>query len=71
MMTDEQWHAWLRTAVPATSADAPIRDLWPDLARRGNRRSIPWSPIDIALAAGLAIVLLAFPRMVLALAYHL
>jgi len=51
------------------------RDLWPAMLRRlqeGEERpssTVPW--YDWALAAGLAGVLLLFPKLALLLAYHL
>lgn len=47
------------------------RDLWPELLRRLDERPVrvPW--YDWALAGSIAVMFLAFPRLILVLAYHL
>ena len=75
-MTDEERLAeLLRRAVPPVSShpldDArPPHDLWPRIA---HRMEAPprWSPLDLALAAAVAIALILFPQALWLIAYHL
>ncbi len=52
-MTDPEARltGWLRRAVPPLGAEAPRRDLWPDVRARleRGRRPVPW--VDWAIAA--------------------
>ena len=53
-------------------ADAELkRDLWPDMRRRLDERTLRVSLLDWALLAAVAAWMFAFPREVLALLYHL
>ena len=47
------------------------RDLWPDLRRRIDERSVRVSIFDWALIAAIVAWAVAFPEGVLALLYHL
>ena len=47
------------------------RDLWPDMRRRLDERTMRVSILDWTLAAAVAVWVLAFPEGVLALLYHL
>ena len=51
---DEDLTRWLRRAVPPLGAEAPRRDLWPDLQVRleSGRRPLSW--VDWAIAAAAA-----------------
>ena len=75
-MTDEERLAeLLRRAVPPVSFDvlddarAP-HDLWPRVARC-LQPSPRWSPLDLALAAVVAIALILFPQALWLIAYHM
>ncbi len=69
----------LQTALPPAHDDLPPRDLWPELRQRiaadpaSSARplipSIPW--FDWALAAGVALVAVAFPAAVPLFFYYL
>ena len=47
------------------------RDLWPDFRRRLDERTLRVSLLDWALLAAVAAWMIAFPRELLALLYHL
>jgi hypothetical protein len=47
------------------------RDLWPDMRRRLDERTMRLSLLDWALLAAVAAWFLAFPEAALALLYHL
>lgn len=47
------------------------RDLWPDMRRRLDERTLRVSLFDWALIASVAVWLIAFPESVAALLYHL
>ena len=47
------------------------RDLWPDMRRRLDERTLRLSLLDWALAAAVAAWMIAVPEGVLALLYHL
>jgi hypothetical protein len=67
---DRQIRDALKHAFPPVNSEL-ARDLWPDVLRRLDARSvgIPW--YDWALVGLSAVVFLAFPRLVLLFAYHL
>jgi len=69
---EEEVRAVLRGALPAVDTEPP-RDLWPAMLRRMEEAApaarVPW--YDWALAAGLATVVLFFPKVLLLFAYHL
>ena len=75
-MTDEERLAeLLRRAMPPVRFDGltdehPSRDLWPRVARR-LQPSPRWSPLDLALAAAVAIALMLFPQALWLIAYHM
>ena len=53
-------------------ADAELkRDLWPDMRRRLDERTMRLSLLDWALAAAVAAWMITVPEGVLALLYHL
>ncbi len=60
----------LRSALPPTTTREPSRDLWPLVLERSQMRPV-WSWLDLGLAAALALVFFAFPRLLLVLVYHL
>jgi hypothetical protein len=70
MLTDEQLARSLRAALPAVSAPAPSRDVWPSIVERTNRQA-RWSLTDWSLAAVIIAGLLLFPEWFWFLAYHL
>lgn len=47
------------------------RDLWPDMRRRLDERTLRVSLIDWALIAAILATVVAFPESALALLYHL
>ena len=47
------------------------RDLWPDMRRRLDERTLRVSIFDWALIAALLVVMVAFPEAAVALLYHL
>ena len=67
---DETIREALKRAFPPVDQELS-RDLWPAMLRRLEKPvpAVPW--YDWALIAGLAGVLLFFPKLVLLLAYHL
>ena len=75
-MTDEERLAeLLRRAVPPVRLEVlteghPSRDLWPRVARR-LQPSPRWSPLDLALAAAVALALILFPQALWLIAYHM
>ena len=69
MIDDTRLAALLRSAMPPVNASAPSRDLWP-LVARGARQHASWSWLDLALAAGVAASVFAWPDMLILLAYH-
>jgi len=72
MPKSEQIKALLKAAVPRIADEAePRRDLWPDVLRRIEREpaKVPW--FDWALAAGLVMLVAAFPSAIPVLLYYL
>jgi hypothetical protein len=69
MIDDTRLGALLRSAMPPVSASAPSRDLWPRVVRRARQRA-SWSWLDLTLAAAVAASLIAWPDMLILLAYH-
>jgi hypothetical protein len=69
MTDDDVLRALLQSALPAERR-APARDLWPGVVRRLDA-PIRWSPVDISLAAIVAVALLLFPEGVWLMAFHL
>lgn len=67
---DRQIRDILRQGFPPVNTQL-ARDLWPDVLRKLDTRSVgvPW--YDWALVGLSAAVLIAFPRLVLVFAYHL
>jgi len=63
----------LKGAVPPVGGTELRRDLWPEMRRRLEERTVrvrvPWW--DWALLAGASLLLLLFPRVIPALLYHL
>jgi hypothetical protein len=55
--------------MPPVTTALPSRDLWPLVVQRreDGRR---WSWLDVALALGVAAILVARPELLLLLAYH-
>lgn len=66
----EEIQKTLQKAFPAVDAELR-RDLWPEMLRRLDARpqKVPW--YDWALACGLAVTMVLFPKLVVLLAYHL
>ena len=61
----------LRSAMPPVGeAASPSRDLWPLVATR-HQAGTTWSWLDVGLAVGVAITLLARPDWFVLVAYHL
>ena len=69
MSDDERLLRLLRGALPPMAVPGPARDLWPLIVQRGQAPAWSWS--DIGLAAVLVALLVACPRWLLMLAYHL
>ena len=69
-MNDPRFEAMLRQALPPTADEAPARDVWLEVVARIDRGP-RWSPIDLALAAAVVVMLLLFPEWFWLLAYHL
>jgi hypothetical protein len=69
-MTDERIKDLLRLALPPPAERSAVGDLWPAVLNR-FRQPPAWSWLDLGLAAGVAIVLLMFPKAFLLLAYHM
>ena len=69
MIDDLRLAALLRSAMPPIDASAPSRDLWPLVARR-PREHASWSWLDLALAGGIAASVIAWPPLLILLAYH-
>jgi hypothetical protein len=83
MKNNDRTRTLLEQALPPVGQDQePSRDLWPELERRiaeaktaipardlNPRPAIPW--FDWVLAAGVAIVAVAFPASVPVLLYYL
>ena len=69
MNDSDRLSALLRAALSPTDDRPPARDLWPRVAERIDAPA-RWSPLDLALAAIVAVVLLMFPEGVWLLAYH-
>lgn len=67
---EEQIRSMLKQAFPSVDP-APKRDLWPALLRRLHERrtATPW--YDWAMAAVLVGLLVAFPKFIPVLFYHL
>ena len=67
----------LQQALPPVDAEpVPERDLWPAVFRRLNTQAVArprsrWVWFDWALAAGLALVAVAFPASIPLLLYYL
>ena len=74
---EEEIKKLLRQALPPVDAEpAPEHDLWPAVLRRLDSQSaaLPrsrWVWFDWALAAGLALVAVAFPASIPLLLYYL
>lgn len=69
-MTEDSLLNLLRSAMPPVTTAVPSRDLWPLVVQRsGDGRR--WSWVDVALALGAAVTLMARPELFLLLAYHL
>ena len=69
MSTEQEFHQLLRSAVPPAETRSSERDRWPDILRRGQTTA-GLSPIDLGMAAVLAVALILFPRVAWLLAYH-
>ena len=76
MMMDKDKHNDLQIRDALQRSFSPVntelgRDLWPDILRRLDTHSVsvPW--YDWALVGLSAAAFLAFPRLLLVLAYHL
>ena len=74
MRIEEHNDRQIRDALKQSFPPAPTelrRDLWPDVLRRldAGSVSVPW--YDWVLVGLSAVAFLAFPRLVLVLAYHL
>ena len=67
---EEEIKALLKEAFPPVDAGLR-RDLWPAMLQRFNAppAALPW--YDLALIAGLAAVVVLFPKFVFLFAYHL
>lgn len=67
---DRQISDALKRSFPPVNSELG-RDLWPDVLRRLDARSVgvPW--YDWVLGGLSAVALLVFPRLVLVFAYHL
>ena len=70
-LNDERIRASLRKSIAPVAERELKRDLWPQMLRRLDERSlrVPW--FDWALAALLAALILFFPKVIPALLYQL
>jgi hypothetical protein len=74
---EERLQHLLQQALPPVDAEpVPERDLWPAVFRRLNTQAVArprsrWVWFDWALAAGLALVAVAFPASIPLLLYYL
>ena len=59
-----------RAVLPITNRELK-RDLWPQMLNRLNQRPLRVSPLDWALVAMSLAGCLLFPRIILALLFHL
>lgn len=69
MTDDTRIEVLLRSALPPVVAVTPSRDMWPRIVTRSKDQQT-WSWLDIGLAAGIAIVLILRPDLLMLLAYH-
>ena len=69
-MTDEDLRLLLRSAQPPIDDRTPTRDLWPRVMERIDGRPAV-SAVDVGMAALVATVLAAYPKLLWLLAYHL
>jgi len=70
-MNDDRVKELLRAAIPR-AADAELkRDLWLDMRRRFDQRTLLVSVFDWVLIAAILASVILFPQAVLTLLYHL
>ncbi|HZR25969.1 MAG TPA: hypothetical protein VFA59_20380 [Vicinamibacterales bacterium] len=69
-MTDEDLRLLLRSVQPPIDDRTPTRDLWPRVMERIDGGPTV-SAVDVGMAALVAIVLAAYPKLLWLLAYHL
>jgi len=69
-MTDEDLRLLLRSVQPPIADRTPTRDLWPRVMERIDGGPMV-SAVDVGMAALVAIVLAAYPKLLWLLAYHL
>lgn len=69
MTDDTRIVALLRSALPPVVTVTPSRDIWPHIVKRSEDNQT-WSWLDVGLAAGIAIVLILRPDLLMLLAYH-
>lgn len=69
-MTDDEIQRLLEDALPPADA-GPDRDLWPAMRARLDQQKLRVSPFDWALIAAVLAWIIAFPKELLVLLYHL
>jgi hypothetical protein len=69
-MNDDRMQELLRRAI-APAETEPARDLWPDMRRRIDERTLRVSWLDWALVAATLAFCAVFPESILPLLYHL
>jgi hypothetical protein len=68
-MDDRRFAELIRSAMPPVADTGPARDVWP-LITQHEAHGVTWSWVDTALAAIVAIGCVAWPDLLLLLAYH-
>ncbi|HKO00304.1 MAG TPA: hypothetical protein VJ032_01340 [Thermoanaerobaculia bacterium] len=70
-MTDDRVKELLRSAVHPTENVELKRDLWPEMRRRIDQKTVRVSLFDWALIAAVLAFVVLFPQGAIALLYHL
>ena len=70
-MTDDRVKELLRSAVHPTENVELKRDLWPEMRRRIDQKTMRVSLFDWALIAAVLAFVVLFPQGAIALLYHL
>ena len=70
-MNDDRVKELLRAAIPPAGDAELKRDLWPDVRRRLDERTLRVSAFDWVLIAAILASMMLFPQAALTLLYHL
>jgi hypothetical protein len=77
---EERMKKLLRQSLPPVKGDGPVRDLWPDVLRRLDAKSVVsatlsgargWAWFDGALLAGFVALIAIFPSVIPLFLYYL